>query len=57
MTRPNDELIRRFLNPSEADIEFVLAFVLEELLLQDYDAGVACLRRIQRELFDTPTVH
>ena len=55
-----DAMVRRVYadpkaNPEETQL--VIDVVLEELLLDDYDAAVELLRRIEREILDEPTRH
>ena len=42
-------------NPEETQL--VIDVVLEELLLDDYDAAVELLHRIEREILEEPTRH
>ncbi len=54
-----DAMVRRVYadptNPEETQL--VIDVVLEELLLDNYDAAVELLHRIEREILDEPTRH
>jgi hypothetical protein len=57
MTRMSREELRQALR-DDFEVRLVAAAVaIEEWMLDDYDAALAFLRRMQRELRERPTVH